>query len=115
MIVLIILGMFLDWVGIMYLAVPIFLPVIKSLGFDLLWFGIVYNVNMQMSFLSPPFGYALFYLKGVAPKDITMWEIIKSALPFLGLQFVGLCVVVFYPPLATWLPNYIFAPGKFGV
>ena len=115
MIVLIFLGMFLDWVGIMYLAVPIFLPVIRGLGFDLLWFGIVYNVNMQMSFLSPPFGYALFYLKGVAPKDITMWEIIKSALPFLGLQFIGLCVVVFYPPLATWLPNKIFAPGKFGV
>jgi TRAP-type mannitol/chloroaromatic compound transport system permease large subunit len=115
MVVLIFLGMFLDWVGIMYLAVPIFLPVIKGFGFDLLWFGIVYNVNMQMSFLSPPFGYALFYLKGVAPKDITMWEIIKSALPFLGLQFVGLCVVVFYPPLATWLPNKIFAPGKFGV
>ena len=115
MVVLIFLGMFLDWVGIMYLAVPIFLPVIKGFGFDLLWFGIVYNVNMQMSFLSPPFGYALFYLKGVAPKDITMWEIIKSALPFLGLQFVGLVVVVLYPPLATWLPNKVFAPGKFGV
>jgi tripartite ATP-independent transporter DctM subunit len=115
MVVLIFLGMFLDWVGIMYLAVPIFLPVIKGFGFDLLWFGIVYNVNMQMSFLSPPFGYALFYLKGVAPKDITMWEIIKSALPFLGLQFVGLIIVVLYPPLATWLPNKVFAPGKFGI
>ncbi len=115
MIVLIVLGMFLDWVGIMYLAVPIFLPVVKALGFDLLWFGVVYNVNMQMSFLSPPFGYALFYLKGVTPPEITMWEIIKSALPFLALQFVGLIVIVFYPPLATWLPNVIFAPGKFGV
>ncbi len=115
MFILIVLGMFLDWVGIMYLAVPIFLPVIKDLGFDLLWFGVVYNVNMQMSFLSPPFGYALFYLKGVAPKDITMWEIIKAALPFLALQFIGLVIIVFYPPLATWLPNIIFAPGKFGV
>jgi len=65
--------------------------------------------------LSPPFGYALFYLKGVTPKDISMWDIIKAALPFLALQFVGLCLVVYYPPLATWLPNYIFAPGKFGV
>ena len=115
MLVLIFLGMFLDWVGIMYLAVPIFLPVIKGFGFDLLWFGVVYNVNMQMSFLSPPFGYALFYLKGVTPKGISMWDIIKSALPFLVLQFVGLCVVVLFPPLATWLPNYIFAPGKFGI
>jgi tripartite ATP-independent transporter DctM subunit len=115
MIVLIILGMFLDWVGIMYLAVPIFLPVIKSFGFDLLWFGVIYNVNMQMSFLSPPFGYALFYLKGVAPPEISMWEIIKSALPFLVLQFIGLVICVYYPPLCTWLPNLVFAPGKFGV
>lgn len=115
MLVLIFLGMFLDWVGIMYLAVPIFLPVIRGFGFDLLWFGVVYNVNMQISFLSPPFGYALFYLKGVTPKGISMWDIIKSALPFLVLQFVGLCVVVLFPPLATWLPNYIFAPGKFGI
>jgi tripartite ATP-independent transporter DctM subunit len=115
MIVLIVLGMFLDWVGIMYLAVPIFLPVVKELGFDLLWFGVVYNVNMQMSFLSPPFGYALFYLKGVAPPEITMWEIIKSAIPFLFLQLIGLAIVIFYPPLATTLPNIIFAPGKFGI
>lgn len=115
MIVLIILGMFFDWVGIMYLAVPIFLPVIRELGFDLLWFGVVYNVNMQISFLSPPFGYALFYLKGVAPPEITMWEIIKSAMPFLVLQSIGLVIVVFYPPLATFLPNIIFAPGRFGM
>lgn len=115
MIVLIILGMFLDWVGIMYLAVPIFLPVIKDFGFDLLWFGVVYNVNMQISFLSPPFGYALFYLKGVAPPEISMWEIIKAGIPFLFLQFIGLVIVVFYPPLATLLPNIIFAPGRFGV
>ena len=115
MFVLVILGMFLDWVGIMYLAVPIFLPVIKDLGFDLLWFGIIYNVNMQISFLSPPFGYALFYLKGVAPKDISMWEIIKSAFPFLGLQIVGLVICVYFPLLCTWLPNLLFAPGKFGV
>jgi len=115
MVVLIFLGMFLDWVGIMYLAVPIFLPVIRGFGFDLLWFGIIYNVNMQMSFLSPPFGYALFYLKGVTPPEITMWEIIKAALPFLALQFIGLVFVVIFPPLATWLPNVIFAPGKFGI
>lgn len=115
MIVLIILGMFLDWVGIMYLAVPIFLPVINSFGFDLLWFGVVYNVNMQISFLSPPFGYALFYLKGVAPPEISMWEIIKAGIPFLGLQSIGLVIVVYFPLLATLLPNIIFAPGRFGI
>jgi tripartite ATP-independent transporter DctM subunit len=113
MLVLIFLGMFVDWVGIMYLAVPIMLPIIKQLGFSALWFGIIYNVNMQMSFLSPPFGYALFYLKGVAPKDITMWEIIKSAFPFLGLQLMGLIIVIAFPQIALVIPEWLFAPGRF--
>jgi len=69
MIIVIILGMFLDWVGILLLCVPIFVPIIKGLGFDPLWFGVLYLVNMQMSFLSPPFSYALFYLRGVAPPE----------------------------------------------
>ena len=113
MLVLIFLGMFVDWVGIMYLAVPIMLPIIKQLGFSVLWFGIIYNVNMQMSFLSPPFGYALFYLKGVAPKDITMWQIIKSAFPFLGLQLIGLIIVIAFPQIALVIPEWLFAPGRF--
>lgn len=111
--ILVILGMFVDWIGILYLAVPIFLPIIISLGFDRLWFGIIYNVNMQISFLSPPFGYALFYLKGVAPKNITMWDIIKSAFPFLGLQVIGLIIVIVFPQIATAFPNWLFAPGRF--
>ena len=97
MIILIILGMFLDWVGILLLAVPIFVPIIKDLGFDPLWFGVLYLVNMQMSFLSPPFGYALFYLRGVAPKEIPMSDIFKSALPFLGIQLFGLTILMVFP------------------
>lgn len=113
MVILIILGMFVDWVGIIYLAVPIFLPIVKALGFDPLWFGIIYNVNMQISFLSPPFGYALFYLRGVAPPEIRMWEIIKSAFPFMGLQILGLIIVIAFPQIALVLPNWVFAPGRF--
>jgi len=113
MFILIFLGMFVDWVGILFLCVPIFLPIVTKLGFDPLWFGIIYNVNMQISFLSPPFGYALFYLKGVAPPEITMWEIIRSVFPFLGLQLIGLIICIAFPPLATWLPNWVFAPGRF--
>ena len=117
-IVLIILGMFLDWVGILLLCVPIFVPIIKALGaasFGLdnpddlvLWFGVLYLVNMQMSFLSPPFGYALFYLRGVAPAEIPMTDIFKSALPFLGLQLVGLVLCMLFPALITWLPNVVY-------
>ncbi|MBL1419588.1 MAG: TRAP transporter large permease subunit [Alphaproteobacteria bacterium] len=108
MIILIVLGMFLDWVGILLLAVPIFVPIIKDLGFDPLWFGVLYLVNMQMSFLSPPFGYALFYLRGVAPKEIPMSDIFKSALPFLGIQLFGLTILMIFPSLITWLPNLVY-------
>lgn len=112
MAILIVLGCFLDWVGIMYLCVPIFLPIIIALGFDPLWFGIIYNVNMQMSFLSPPFGYALFYMKGVAPPGVSMEHIIKAALPFLGLQFIGLLICIKWPVICLWLPNLIFVGFK---
>lgn len=117
-ILLVVLGMFLDWVGILLLCVPIFVPIIKALGaaaFGLnnpedlvLWFGVLYLVNMQMSFLSPPFGYALFYLRGVAPDHIPMTDIFKSALPFLALQIFGLVLCMVFPEIITWLPNLVY-------
>jgi tripartite ATP-independent transporter DctM subunit len=117
-ILLVVLGMFLDWVGILLLCVPIFVPIIKALGaaaFGLsspedlvLWFGVLYLVNMQMSFLSPPFGYALFYLRGVAPDYIPMTDIFKSALPFLALQIVGLVLCMLFPQIITWLPRLVY-------
>ncbi|MBJ3763733.1 TRAP transporter large permease subunit [Maribius pontilimi] len=117
-ILLVILGMFLDWVGILLLCVPIFVPIIKALGAQafgldssedlVLWFGVLYLVNMQMSFLSPPFGYALFYLRGVAPPEIPMSDIFKSALPFLFLQVVGLTLCMLYPQIITWLPRLVY-------
>lgn len=106
-IILIILGMFLDWVGILLLAVPVFVPIIRSLGFDPLWFGVLYLVNMQMSFLSPPFGYALFYVRGVAPQ-IPMGTIYRAAIPFLLLQLTGLILIMLFPGLVTWLPSLVY-------
>jgi len=121
MVILVVLGMFLDWVGILLLAVPIFVPLMKTLEFNgvfglpgvpaedlALWFGVVYMVNMQMSFLSPPFGYALFYLKSVAPKSITMAQIYRSSLPFLALQVVGLSICVIFPDVVLWLPRLVY-------
>ena len=107
-IILIVLGMFLDWVGILLLCVPIFVPIIKDLGFDPLWFGVLYLVNMQMSFLSPPFGYALFYLRGVAPPDIPMTDIFKASLPFLGIQVIALVLCMRFPAIITWLPQVVY-------
>ncbi len=106
--ILIILGCFIDWVGIIMLTVPIFGPIIRQLGFDPIWFGVLYAVNLQMSFLSPPFGYALFYLKGVAPPEISTADIWKSAAPFLGLQFIGLVLCMIFPEIILLLPKLIY-------
>jgi tripartite ATP-independent transporter DctM subunit len=103
-----IMGMFLDPTGIVMLTAPIFVPVAVSLGWDPIWFGILYAVNMEMGFLTPPFGVNLFYLKGIVPEDITMLDIYKSIIPFVGLQAVGLVLVIVFPQLALWLPNLIF-------
>ena len=121
MIILVVLGMFLDWVGILLLAVPIFIPLMKTLTFDgvfglpgvapeeaALWFGVVYMVNMQMSFISPPFGYALFYLKSVAPPGVTMAQIYRASFPFLILQAIGLAICIIFPELVLWLPRLVY-------
>jgi len=105
MLILIVLGMFMDWIGILLLTVPIFVPIVTSLGFDPVWFGVLFCLNMQISYLTPPFGPAAFYLKGVAPPDITLGQIFNSLWPFVGLQFVALLVLVLVPELALWLPG----------
>jgi TRAP-type mannitol/chloroaromatic compound transport system permease large subunit len=122
MIVLIILGMFLDWVGILLLTVPIFLPIMKSLPFDgllglagvpadrvALWYGVIFMVNMQVAFLSPPFGYSLFYLKSVAPPQISMAMIFRAAMPFIALQLLGMTLCIIFPQIILWLPDMLYA------
>ena len=100
-----ILGCFLDPTAIMMITTPVFLPLIITMGFDPLWYGIVFVVNMEMAFLTPPFGFNLFYMKGVVPKGITMGDIYRSVGPFVILQAIGLIIVILFPSLATWLPN----------
>jgi tripartite ATP-independent transporter DctM subunit len=103
MLILLVLGMFLDWIGIVMLTMPIFVPIIKTLGYDPIWFGIVFCVNMQVSFLSPPFGPAAFYLKSVAPPNISLGDIYKSVWPFIIMQLIALALVLAFPQLAMWL------------
>lgn len=100
MLILFILGMFLDWVGIALLTMPIFVPIIINLGFDPIWFGVLFCMNMQVSFLSPPFGPAAFYLKSVAPPDISLGTIFRSLLPFIGLQMLAIAVLIMFPAIA---------------
>jgi TRAP-type mannitol/chloroaromatic compound transport system permease large subunit len=106
--ILIFLGCFVDWVGILMLTVPLFGPIIRQLGFDPIWFGVLFAVNMQMSFLTPPFGMSLFYLKSVAPPEVSTVDVWKSAVPYLGLQFVGLALCMYYPEIILWAPKYFF-------
>ncbi len=109
MLIIFVLGMFIDWTAILLVTVPIFLPISQQLGFDPLWFAILMCVNLQTSFLTPPFGYALFYFKGAAPKGYTMMHVYKGIVPFVGLQILGMVLICVFPALATWLPAFFFS------
>jgi tripartite ATP-independent transporter DctM subunit len=101
----IVLGCFIDWIGILLLTAPIFVPVAVKLGFDPVWLGVLFCMNMQISYISPPFGPAAFYLKGVAPAGITLSDIFSSIWPYLGLQIVALGLLIAFPQIALWLPS----------
>jgi tripartite ATP-independent transporter DctM subunit len=102
------MGMFIDWAAILLVTVPIFMPIAMELGFDPLWFAILMCVNLQTSFLTPPFGYALFYFAGVAPPGYTMMHVYRGIIPFVILQLIGLIVIGSFPGLATYLPDLFF-------
>ena len=105
--ILLLLGMVIDVIGLVVLCVPIFVPIIKELGFDPLWFGVIFNVSLQLAYLSPPFGYGMFYLKGVAPPDVTMNDLYRSVWPFMGMQLIGLILCIVFPEICVWLPNLL--------
>lgn len=102
------MGMFIDWAAILLVTVPIFMPIAMELDFNPLWFSMLICVNLQTSFLTPPFGYALFYLLGVAPEGVKMTHIYKGILPFVGLQIIGLVLIFMFPEIVTWLPSMFF-------
>ena len=111
-IIFFVLGMFLEPIPIIIITIPVFAPIIKALGFDPLWFGILYTMNMQMGYLTPPFGFSLIYMKAVAPKGVTMEQIILAGLPFIGMQAIGLAIVMVFPSIATWLPTVLLGTLK---
>jgi tripartite ATP-independent transporter DctM subunit len=108
MLIVFIMGMFIDWAAILLVTVPIFMPIAMEIGFDPLWFSLLMCVNLQTSFLTPPFGYALFYFKGVAPEGYTMMHIYKGILPFVLLQVLSLGILCMFPSIVTWLPSIFF-------
>jgi TRAP-type mannitol/chloroaromatic compound transport system permease large subunit len=103
-----VLGFFLDFLEICFIVIPIVLPVINSLGFDPLWVAILIAINLQTSFLTPPFGFALFYLKGVAPPEVKTSDIYRGIIPFVGIQIVVLFLLANFSQLTLWLPSVVF-------
>ncbi|MDD5475431.1 MAG: TRAP transporter large permease subunit [Syntrophales bacterium] len=101
MMVMFVLGMFIDWIGIVYITFPVFLPIAIQLGFDPLWFVVIAAVNLQASFLTPPFGYALFFMKGIASQDLSTAQIYRSVIPFVAIIFISMLVLMLFPELIT--------------
>ncbi|MBX3504294.1 MAG: TRAP transporter large permease subunit [Parvibaculum sp.] len=109
MAVMFLLGFFLDFIEIIFVVVPIVAPILLMMGVDPVWLGVMMALNLQTSFLTPPFGFALFYLRGVAPESVTTMQIYRGAVPFVGLQLLAIAVVAMFPSIATWLPRLLFA------
>jgi tripartite ATP-independent transporter DctM subunit len=107
MFIIFILGFFIEWIEISYIAVPLFLPVFTAANVDMVWLATLICVNLQTSFLTPPFGWALFFLRGVAPPEITTGDIYRGIIPFVGMQILALVLCFFFPQLALWLPKAI--------
>ena len=106
--VIFIIGFFLDFIEITFIHVPVLAPIMLDFGYDPIWFCILIAVNLQTSFMTPPFGFSLFYLKAVTPPEISTGDIYRGIIPFVIFQIIGLLIVVFFPELATWLPGLVF-------
>ena len=108
MISMFLLGFFLDFIEITFVVVPIVAPIILQMGIDPVWLGVMMAINLQTSFLTPPFGFALFYLRGVAPDSVKTSDIFKGVIPFILIQMMMLMLLSVFPGIATWLPAFIF-------
>jgi len=106
--VLLIFGMFMDDYAVVTICAPIMLPISRMLGFDPIWFSILFILNMQVAYLTPPFGWALIMMKGVAPPEVTTRDIWRSVPPFVAIQLFVLILVMIFPQIAIWLPNRVF-------
>ena len=110
LLIVFLLGMFIDTTPITIITIPIFIPIVRALGFDPLWFGLIFTMDLLLGFMTPPFGVALFYFKGIGHPDVTMADIYKSILPFIALMIVAWILCMIFPEIAVWLPNQMIKP-----
>jgi TRAP-type mannitol/chloroaromatic compound transport system permease large subunit len=102
------MGTFLDDTAMLVIVAPLYVPLVGSLGFDLIWYGILYTITCQIAYMTPPFGYNLFLMRAMAPPEITIIDIYRSIIPFVMVMLVGLGLVTAFPEIAMWLPNYVY-------
>ena len=104
----IVLGIFLDDTAMLVIVAPLYIPLVRELGYDLVWFGVLYTITCQIAYITPPFGYNLFLMRAMAPKEITLVDIYRSIWPFVIMMIGCILLVAIFPGLALWLPNYVY-------
>jgi tripartite ATP-independent transporter DctM subunit len=106
-----IMGTFLDDTAMLVIVAPLYVPLVRALGFDLIWYGILYTITCQIAYMTPPFGYNLFLMRAMAPKEVTIIDIYRSIVPFVGVMILALIIVMVFPQIALWLPNHVYLKG----
>jgi TRAP-type mannitol/chloroaromatic compound transport system permease large subunit len=104
----IIMGTFLDDTAMLVIVAPLYVPLVHSLGFDLVWYGVLYTITTQIAYMTPPFGYNLFLMRAMAPPEITLRDIYSSILPFVMVMALALALIMTFPQIALWLPEYVY-------
>ena len=101
------LGMVFDWIGLIFILVPLYTPIIKTLGFDPIWFGTLFCIVLQISYMTPPFAYSIFYFRGIAPPEVKLSEMYRGAIPFVIIQVIAVALLIFFPQISLWLPGLV--------
>ena len=102
------MGMFLDDTAMLVIVAPLYVPLVGNLGFDLIWYGVLYTITCQIAYMTPPFGYNLFLMRAMAPPEISLGDIYRSITPFVIVMIFGLAIIMIYPEIALWLPNTVY-------
>jgi TRAP-type mannitol/chloroaromatic compound transport system permease large subunit len=104
----ILMGMFLDDTAMLVIVAPLYVPLVRALEFDLIWYGVLYTITCQIAYMTPPFGYNLFLMRAMAPPEISLGDIYRSIIPFVGVMILALALVMAFPEIALWFPNYVY-------
>ena len=102
------MGMFLDDTAMLVIVAPLYIPLVGSLGFDMIWYGVLYTITCQIAYMTPPFGYNLFLMRAMAPPEISLVDIYRSIIPFVFVMTLGLVLIMIFPEIALWLPNWYY-------